>query len=174
MAVEELESPPVRDPIVVFDSTDPRTEKMPKTSMHKNWVKYLSNLVTGVLERPARKATTYVSAQQASIAVTPLPLGSIPPGVWRICLTVRVTRAGTVSSAIQASVTWTQGGVTQTESTANLNANTTTTRASLTVIARVDDTTPISYSTTYASAGATAMQYELDVVAEALAMDSTS
>jgi hypothetical protein len=39
-------------------------------------------------------------------------------------------------------------------------------------VIRVDANSPISFSTTYASVGATAMQYELDVIAEALAPDT--
>jgi hypothetical protein len=66
---------------------------------------------------------------------------------------------------------WTDGGVSQTQSGAAMTGNLTTTHQSGTYVVRIDESTPISFETTYASNGAQAMNYALDVVAERLAPD---
>jgi len=50
-----------------------------------------------------------------------------------------------------------------------MTGNTTATVGSLTVLARVDEATAITYATTYVSAGGTTMQYSLDVSCELVA-----
>ena len=47
-----------------------------------------------------------------------------------------------------------------------MTGNTLATTTSLSAIISVDDATTITYATTYASVGATTMQYRLDVVCE--------
>ena len=170
MAVYDIEEPPVKDLVAI---SGPGAERF-TVAAKKPLVKWLSSLVVAMIARPSRVAHVRLTAQGASLATTPLQLGSIPPGAWRVSIQVRVSRAGTVSSEIQATVTWTQGGVTQTESTANLTTNTPTTREGMTIVMRPDDGTPIQYATTYASAGATAMQYEIDITAEQVALDATN
>lgn len=167
-----LETPPFKDDIAVpADSHHPLVSKLPKFVVGKKWIQYFTNLVTSVEERPARKASVLLTGQAAAIATTPLPIGSVSMGVWRISATLRVTQAATTSSAVRLTVAWTERGVAQTQQGTNLNGNLTTTREGLTFVIRVDGNTPISYSTTYASVGATSMQYSLDIVAEELAAD---
>lgn len=165
-------TPPFNDPIVVPESTHPMAPRLPKFFMGKNWMRYLGSLVLSLDERPERKAHRRHVLQEASLGTTPIPLASIPQGVWRITVQARVTRAATASSSLQVTISWTQGGLTQSASTAAITGNTTTTRVGEAFIIRVDDTTSISYATTYSSTGATAMQYELDVAAELLAADT--
>lgn len=165
-------SPPLFDPIAVSaDSKHPMAARLPKLLMGLEWLKWLGELTLQLDEKPARKNHVRLVNQNASLATTPIPLGEIPPGLWRISYHVRVTVPGTVSSSIQVTLAWTDGGVSQSEAGAALNGNLTTTRECATRIIRVDNASPISYATTYASAGATAMRYALDVVAEALALD---
>jgi hypothetical protein len=84
-----------------------------------------------------------------------------------------VTRAGSVSSSLQFTLSWTDGAVAQSASGAAETGNVTTTKQMGTMPIRVDASTPISYSTTYADGGgAVSMQYSLDVILEAVALDT--
>ena len=166
-------SAPIDDAVAVPDSRHPLAAKLPKLKMGRSWLRWTSGLTVEVDSKPSRQAQRNLSAQGASIANTSLPIGSVVPGVWRVSYTVRVTRAGSVSSSIQVTIRWTQGGVTQTEAGAALAGNLTTTREGATRVIRPDNATPISYSTVYADGGgATSMQYSLDLVAELVAADS--
>ena len=60
---------------------------------------------------------------------------------------------------------WTQG-VACTASSAAITGNTTATTGSFVVMARADEATALTYATTYASSGGTAMVYRIDVVVE--------
>jgi len=168
----QAESFPLYEAFAVPDKRRHALEgKLPKLVMGPEYVKYFGTLEETIGEKPARKVHLRLTEQIASVGVTPLSIGDLSPGIWRISTHVRVTRPGTVSSSIQVTVHWTDGGDAQTESGAALNGNAVTTREGKTFIIRNDAAAPISVSTTYATAGATDMQYALDVVAEQLAMD---
>ena len=164
------ESPPYHAPIAVAADRD-AGKKLPSLRIGKDWFDWLSNLTTVVDTKPARRAATGVSARTSSIATTPIPIGTVSPGVWRISFTQRVRVPGTVSGSLTTTISWTSGGVAQTFTGAVMNGNTTTTYQQHTIVIRVDAATAISYDVVYASAGATAMQYDFDVVAEELALD---
>jgi len=63
-------------------------------------------------------------------------------------------------------VQWTVGGVACTKTYTALTGNTTSTVLAETLPVRIDANTSLTYSTTYASVGATVMQYGLEVIAE--------
>ena len=168
-------SQPTNDDIAIPDPTDPRakTRTIPKLVIGDRWRRWLSGLTTAVNSKPSREASVTLTAQGASLATTSLPIGSVTPGVWGIYTTLRVTRAGTVSSAIRLTIGWTEGGVTQTQQGTNLTGNLTTTREGLLFLVRPDNATVITYATTYADGGgAVSMQYSLDLVAVQLAADA--
>lgn len=165
-------SQPVQDAIAVADPTDPKARALPKLVIGDRYRRWLSGLTAVVNQKPSREASRKLTAQGAAIATTSLPIGSVTPGVWGIYTTIRVTRAATTSSAVQLTITWTEGGVTQTQVGTNLTGNATTTREGLLFIVRPDNATVISYSITYASAGATSMQYSADFVAVQLVADA--
>ena len=159
-------SQPINDDIASPDPRDPRSKKLPKFIIGDRWRRWLSGLTLEVNEKPARKASVALTAQGAAIATTALPIGSVTAGVWSIYTTLRVTRAGSVSSAVRLTITWTEGGITQTQQGTDLTGNLTTTREGVLFIVRPDASTAISYSTTYADGGgAVAMLYALDLVA---------
>jgi len=170
----QFASVPIKDAIAVPD--DPRhplASKLPKLKLGPSFIRWLSTLGAEVDARPKRQVHERIPTSSASIGTTPLGLGVVNEGMWRISVSVRVVIPGSVSSAIRVTILWTQGGDAQTEQTANLNGNLVTTREGKTFIIRADASTPISYATTYADGGgATAMAYELDIVAEELALDA--
>ncbi len=108
------------------------------------------------------------SVNEAAIGATPLNVGTTT-ALYRISVIARITRAGTVSSSLQPTIRWTTGGVALSKTWTALTGNTTTTYLAETFPVRIDSTTSLTYETAYASVGATAMQYALEVSAERLA-----
>lgn len=164
-------SQPTDDAIAVPDPRDPRAARLPKFVVGDRWRRWLSGLTISLNAKPERHATVRRTAQGAAIATTALPIGSVTPGIWGIYTTIRVTRAASTSSSVQLTMTWTEGGVTQTQTGAALTGNVTTTREGLLFVIRPGNATVISYSTTYASVGATSMQYSVDIVAVQVVAD---
>ena len=166
-------SQPTSDAIAVPDPQDTRARTFPKFVIGDRWRRWLSGLTAVVDATPARKASVTLTAQGAAIATTALPIGSVTPGVWGIYTTLRVTRAGSVSSAVRLTITWTEGSVTQTEQGTDLTGNLTTTREGRLFIVRPDNATAISYSTTFSDGGgAVSAQYSADLVAVQLVADA--
>src|SRR3990167_1844420 len=165
-------SPPSQEVIAVpSDPKHPLAKRLPRFLMGFDWLQYFSDQAATIDEKPSRKAKVNPTGQGAAITTTPIPLGSIPPGIWRISYVIRITAAAGVSSSVTPTFSWTDGGLAQSASGAAITGNTTTTVQFGTLIIRVDDSTPISYATAYASDGAGIMRYSLDIVCEALALD---
>ena len=166
-------SQPTADAVATPDPRDVRSHKLPTFYIGDRWRRWLSGLTIAVNAKPQREAYVALTAQGATIATTALPIGSVTPGVWAIYTTLRVTRAGSVSSAIRLTITWTEGGITQTQQGTDLTGNLTTTREGIVFIVRPDNATAVSYSTVYADGGgAVSMQYSLHLVAVNLAADA--
>ena len=103
--------------------------------------------------------------QAASIAATPVPM-TVNVGYYRISVYARRTQAATTSSDLKVDIGWTESGATLTATTGTDSTNTTTKVLTGNWVVRADQTTTITYATTYASVGATPMQYRLDVLVE--------
>lgn len=108
-----------------------------------------------------------VSAQSAAILATALVVSTAQP-IYRVSYDLRIAIAAGVSSAAQVTIGWTQGGIAQTYTGANVNGNTTTSRDSGVVILRPDAGTVITYAASYASNAAGVMNFEADFIAEGL------
>lgn len=130
------------------------------------WIDYLSRLVTVISQNPNRVNSVELTAQGASIGATDMSGGALNAGLYRVSYQARITRAGTVSSSLTVALAWTDGGVAVTFSYAAVTGNTTGTTDSNTRLIRIDGASPITYSTTYASVGATTMQHSLDLTLE--------
>ena len=167
-----LESPPYTTPPVEAVDRQAQT-RLPRLQFEKKWIDWLNVLNEAVDEKPTRKAKVRLVGQTASLGLTPLPLSSVGPGVWRFNYTTRITTPAGVSSSLIVEVTWTEGGIVQTRASAALTGNLTTTVLGETFPIRVDANTPISYSTTFVSTPAGGA-YSLDVAGEELAMDEAA
>lgn len=129
------------------------------------WADWLLALVTRVNTTPCRLKVVTLTTQTASIGTTALPLGTLTEGMYRVSYAARITTPGTVSSSLTVTIGWTQA-VALSQAGAAMTGNTTATQQNGSFLIRVDAATTITYATTYASAGATAMVYRLDVVVE--------
>lgn len=112
---------------------------------------------------------TKLTTKAASISATPLTVPALNGGLYRVSWYARITQAATVSSSLTVTIGFTESGLALTEPGAAITGNTTTTVQSGSVFIRTDAAAPITYATTYASSGATPMQYRLDVVCEQVA-----
>lgn len=167
-----LPAPPTYEALAVpEDQTDPRGKRLPRLIAGYEWLRYWLAVSADVDEKPARKASVSRTAQTASIATTAIPLDTTPPGIWRVSYRFRVTTPAGVSSTLSFTLSWTEGGVAQTETSAAATGNTTGTHQFGTLVIRIGNATAISFATTYASNPVGAMVYNLDVIVEALALD---
>ena len=105
------------------------------------------------------------STQSATISATAFTVPSVIPGLYRLSMAARITRAATTSSSLTVTFGWTQA-VACTSSSVAMTGNTTATTGTYTVLIRVDQDSSMTYATPYASSGGTSMQYRFDVTCE--------
>ncbi len=130
---------------------------------------WLLSVVDRVNAGPQIMATVSASTQGASISATSFPILSVSPGLYRLSMSSRISRAATTSSSLTVTFGWTDDTVSCTTSSAAMTGNTTATVGSLTTLVRVDDGSTITYATSFASSGGTTMQYSLDLSCEQIA-----
>jgi hypothetical protein len=106
--------------------------------------------------------------QHASIGTTPIALPAVSAGFYRVSLYQTITVVDAVSSSLQTTVTWTDLGATKTFTTALMNGNTLATNDSVVRMIHIDNASPISYATVYASNTPNVMRYALGIVVEQL------
>ncbi len=164
--------PPFYEAIAVPE--DPtKAKSVPKLIAGFTWLRTFSDMVSAFGVVPQREAKVNLSGRTASIGVTPLPIGSVVNGIYRVSYCFRVTRPGSISSTLTITLSWTEGGVAMSASGAAATGNTTATGQRGTLPIRVDANTPISYSVAYSDGGGgTSMAYSVDIVAEILAPDT--
>lgn len=102
-----------------------------------------------------------LTGQNASIGATPLAQAALPAGLYRVSWYVRVTKVAVTSSSVTVTIRWTEGSQSLSLSGAALTGNLVTSVQSGMVFLLIDDGSPITYATTYASNGAGEMEYEL-------------
>ena len=135
---------------------------------HIDWVRWFNSLVQAFTVTPAKVGAVTASAQSAAIGTTAINTPSLSTGLYRLSVYARVTVAATTSSSLSVTIHWTDGGVACSATLGPVTGNLTTTVLQGQVIVNIDNATAISYSTSYASVGATAMQYKLVLSAEDL------
>lgn len=108
-----------------------------------------------------------LTAQAASIAPTAIDVGD-SAGEFRFNVYARITRAATVSSSLQPTFRWTEGGVAQSRTYTAVTGNTTTSTLLDVFPITIDALSAVTYETSYATVGATSMQYKLLVLVERL------
>lgn len=148
------------DPIPFYgpllqDGTDP---------VSNVWFRWLEQLLERIAVSAAR-IDTYATATVETAALGTTNLGITSAGIYQISWTLRITRAATTSSSLQVGVTYTDDGITVSQSGAAATGNTVTTVQSGVVIVETDANSPVTFATTYASVGGTSMQYKIAVQA---------
>lgn len=130
-----------------------------------SWIKYFQAQTDTFSTAPVTLGTpVQLTVQAASIGSTSFPVDLLSSGLYYVDFYARITRAATTSSSLTVSIGWTDGTISQGISGAAMTANVTTDVQTGRIMVEVDGATSITYSTTYASVGATAMQYKLSLV----------
>lgn len=160
-----IASPPLQTSLV----TPPDNPRSPDAAYYIDpvWYRWLvESLVTRVQAGTTVVKTVTLTAQNASIATTSIPIGSVASGLYRLSWYTRVTTIGTVSSSLTVTFSWTESGIPLSSSGAAMTGNTTSTTQTGSILVRSDSAAALSYATTYASNGAGEMKYRIDLVAE--------
>ena len=166
---------PANEPMVIprFDLSAPETLrqllKTVKWFVNDTWMKYLQTQTDAIAKSPSRMTTVSLPVQSANVVTTSL-VGDVQGGLYRLTYYARITQAATTSSSLIVSFAFTESGVSLSFDGTAITGNTPTTVGSESFMIRVDQTSPITYATTYASVGATTMQYRLDLSIESLAL----
>jgi hypothetical protein len=139
----------------------------PKTGwIQRVWADWLRAVAQRVDASPFRVQTVSLTAQGAAIVATSVPITDLVAGLYRVTYALRITRPGTVSSSATVTLGWTDGTVACSQAFAAVTGNTTAKVQSGTVLMRCDGASSLTYAVVYASAGATAMQFQIDVTVE--------
>lgn len=136
--------------------------------LRQEWVNWFQSLKDAIDAAAQKRGGVTLTAQGAAIATVAVPTPALTAGLYRVSYYARITRAGTLSSSLTVTVSWTDGGIACSQAFAALTGNTTATVQVGSVMVRADEATTIRYATAYASSGATSMQYALDVRVEAV------
>jgi hypothetical protein len=161
----KIAPPPTLDRIARAGSPGVRQGLDAKKGMlTEPWVDWFRHLTGAIDDAPQHLNTVTLTTQAASIGATDMSDGAIAAGLYRVTYYARITQAATTSSSLTVTLGWTDGGAGPGFSGAAMTGNTTTTVQSETFMLRTDARAAINYSTTYASVGATPMQYRLDIV----------
>lgn len=148
---------------------DPDGKPLPGYALGKDFGNWLqTSIVNTVANAPSFFPSVSLTSQNASIGTTPIPLPSLATGLYRVTTYARITTVDAVSSSLTVTISWTEGAVALSLSGAAMTGNTTTTVQSNTATIQIDASSPISYSTTYASNTPGSMKYKLIVLVEAV------
>ena len=150
-------SPPTRVPAV-------DTERY----FQREWRDYLLTLQGLAGAAPQVLFTLSLTNQHASIVTTPLTLPAVTAGYYRISLYQTITTVDAVSSSLGTTVAWVDGGAVKSFATAAMTGNTLATNDSLVRLIHIDNASPITYATLYASNTPNVMRYALGIVTEAI------
>jgi|DEB0MinimDraft_3_1074331.scaffolds.fasta_scaffold02359_9 hypothetical protein len=125
------------------------------------WIQWITGVYTALKAVVRNVGYVNVEDHAASIAATDIETPSLPQGLYQVSYTTRVTQAASTSSSLVVTVSWTDNGVSCSQSGVALTGNTTSTQQSGFLLIQIDSGSVVRYSTTYASVGGTPMQYQL-------------
>lgn len=135
----------------------------------ESWELAFTQLTNQVSQTPSRISAIVLLDQSAALLPTDISNGTLTSGLYRVSWYTRVTLPASTSSSLTISLGWTEDGVSLTFSGAALVGNLNTTMESQTQLIQVDQVTPVTIATAYASVGGVAMKYELRITLEKVA-----
>lgn len=141
-----------------FPVREPIAGSLLITDRWRIWLRDLLKLIDSNTNKLASFSTP-TAGSSASIASTPFNTGALPGGSYQVNAFLHVTTAGTVSSSISASVSYTHKGIALSQTSAALTTNLTTSNQGTPFVFDIDQGTPINYFTTYAANAAASMVY---------------
>lgn len=107
-----------------------------------------------------------LTGKSANISTTAFATGTLAAGFYRVSYYATVTTVAGVTSGLTVTANWTDHGVAQTRTSANMTGNTTGTNQSEVWPIHLDASSPVSYSATYQSNPAAVMIFSLYLTLE--------
>lgn len=137
----------------------------------REWRNFLLSLGNVSAAAPQILYELALTGQHASIVTTPLTLPAVSAGFYRLSIYQTVTTADGVSSSLTTTIGWTDLSATKAFSTTGLTAATAYTTAANDSVVRmihIDNASPITYASLYASNTPGLMTFALGIVVEKL------
>lgn len=135
---------------------------------NREWRNYLLELQNIAQGSPQILKETSFLAQSASIVTTPIPLPAVASGLYRISVYQAVTVVDGVSSSLIVTLGWVDQALSKSYAGPTMNGNALTTALPFEIPIHIDNSSPITYATTYASNTPAAMNYDLYILVEKL------
>ena len=151
-----------RQEYTLRQQADPLEDKL--TEVFANYFLRLGDTVNASAVRITDPVA--LSVQGASVAATDLSGGGVSQGLYRVSWFAQITQPGTVSSSLTTAIDWVSNGVTLTKTFTAITGNTTSSFGDGQVFFSADAASPVRYTLTYATAGATSMQYQFNATLE--------
>ena len=136
--------------------------------MTELWLTWFRALVLAVDATAQALGSVSTTAGSAAVPTTAINLPNLNTGLYRVTWYLRIAQAAGTSSSAQLTLSWTDGGVAQSQTEPAVTGNTTATFQTGTTTIHLDTGTTLKYAVAYASVGVPAMQYNLSIVVEAL------
>lgn len=143
----------------------PRTSKLigKDAKIDEDWDQYLQRWLQAINSTTQQFSSASDTSIATSVATTDFPSSdNLPGGLYQVTYAMWLTQAATVNSSLTFTVSWVNNTQTFSQSGAALTTNTVTSQQNGTLTFNIDPHTAVSYTVTYASAGATAMTYSFD------------
>lgn len=156
-----MAAPPLRQRMPVRDAVISADDGL----ITRAWRLFLRGQNDTLSLSPVRLGSVALNGQGVAITATPVPM-IVNAGLYRVSVYARRVQVATTSSDLEVIVGFTESGVSLEVTTGVNSVNADTEVLSGSWLIRVDTQSTITYATTYASVGATAMLYRLDVIVE--------
>lgn len=147
---------------------DPREKDPKEGTITRTWIEWLTRQSQQVAQSARRLFSAALQDQDASIAATDISNGTLAAGLYRVSFNLTQVQSATTSWSCSVTIDWTYRTVSKAITSTALTTNLTSAAQSFSYLVRVDKNSPIRYSTTYASVGATPARYDLAVTLEIL------
>lgn len=148
-------------------ATDPTSEKLTGniSTFFRKWLLALTQLLQAAV---TAQGTTLTKTGQTAALVTTTLWTTTVAGLYRVNYTVKVTAADGVSSSVQITIGWLDGGIALTSVGTNVNGDTTASFGDLSKVIHADSGSTITIAASYASNTPAKMVYALRAIAELL------
>lgn len=158
---DDLLTPPLQSP---FEDISLATGK-PSGYFNRTWVNFFDALWTRLAANSAFLKRLSVPEQSAALPATPIPVGSVEAGWYRVSVYLRVTQAATTSGDVTVTIEHVDNSI-NCEQDSQTVTNDVTKPISDTLLVKMDAGSPLTFTTTYNSVGATQLKYRVDVLVE--------
>lgn len=139
----------------------------PTGYFNRTWVNWFDDLWAWVKDARILLTQKHLLTQNASIASTPLQVGTVAKGWYAVTVYARATQAATTSGSVVVTIEHRDDGIAAHQDSPALT-NDVAKPLSYTFLVKMDASSPLTFATTYASVGATPLVYKLDLFVERL------